>query len=75
MVSAIPMRPGLGLETWLMGIASGGMVVGAPVWQSKQTYDNINGQSGRIVLNHNVIPGSKSALALLDTHCPSKPLS
>ena len=31
---------------------------GAPVWQSKQTYDNINGQSGRIVLNHNVIPGT-----------------
>jgi peptidoglycan/xylan/chitin deacetylase (PgdA/CDA1 family) len=59
------MKLGLGLDLWLIGIVSGGMVVGAPVWQSKQTYDNINGQSGRIVLNHNVIPGSKSAVASL----------
>jgi peptidoglycan/xylan/chitin deacetylase (PgdA/CDA1 family) len=63
------MKLGLGLESWLMDIVSGGTVVGAPVWQSKQTYDNINGQSGRIVLNHNVIPGSKSVLARPGPNC------
>lgn len=32
---------------------------GAPAWQSKQVYDGINGQSGKIVLNHNVISSSE----------------
>ena len=35
---------------------------GAQVWQSKQTYDNIKGQSGKIVLNHNVIASSEFPL-------------
>lgn len=51
------------------------LALGAPVWQSKQTYDNINGQSGRIVLNHNVIPGSKSVLARPAPNCLLEALS
>jgi len=31
---------------------------GAPTWQSRQTYDRIAGQSGKIVLNHNPLAGT-----------------